>query len=74
MSSPTTHIKVYPASSDRLDDMATMLAPEREAVFACWYLTHRIDPRINQHVGRASRHGVCPCSTRRLRAGPASGR
>ncbi|MGD9694053.1 MAG: GNAT family N-acetyltransferase [Thermoleophilia bacterium] len=51
MSEPSTGIRVRPASGDRFDDLATMLAPKRPDAFACWCLSYRIDPTTNRRLG-----------------------
>jgi len=46
---------VRPATADRFDDIATMLGPRRPGAVACWCLSHRIDPRLNQQLGPEAR-------------------
>ncbi len=48
-------IRVQPASSDRPEDLATMLAPKRADAFACWCLSYRIDPKINRRLAPEER-------------------
>lgn len=48
-------ISVEPATLDRFDDIATMLAPKRTGTIACWCLSHRIDPPSNQRLAAAER-------------------
>jgi GNAT superfamily N-acetyltransferase len=51
MSAPAVGIEVCPATSDRFEDMSTMLAPKRADAFACWCLSYRIDPKVNERLG-----------------------
>jgi GNAT superfamily N-acetyltransferase len=51
VSAPAAGIEVFPASNDRFEDMSTMLAPKRSDAFACWCLSYRIDPKVNQRLG-----------------------
>ncbi|NUR91339.1 MAG: GNAT family N-acetyltransferase [Nonomuraea sp.] len=39
---------IKPASADRFDDVATLLAPKRPGAQACWCLSHRVDPKIHR--------------------------
>ncbi|MDR1392362.1 MAG: GNAT family N-acetyltransferase [Bifidobacteriaceae bacterium] len=55
MNPPGDEIRVYPASADRFDDLATMLAPKNPAAFGCWCLSYRIAPRINQRLSPEER-------------------
>lgn len=48
-------ISVLPATLDRFDDIATMLAPKRTGTIACWCLSHRIDPSTNQALASEER-------------------
>ncbi len=40
--SASTSLTVAPATADRFDDVATLLAPRRPEVPACWCLTYRV--------------------------------
>jgi GNAT superfamily N-acetyltransferase len=46
---------VWPASADRFDDVATMLAPKTAGVVACWCLVYRLDPTTNRELGAEER-------------------
>lgn len=39
---------VVPATAERFDDVATMLAPQTAGVVACWCLVYRLDSRTNR--------------------------
>lgn len=41
-------IRVEPATSERFDDVATMLGPRNPDASVCWCLSHRIDARTNR--------------------------
>ena len=54
-----TAVSVAPATSDRFDDVATMLGPRNPASNVCWCLSHRVDARTNRAlVGPARREYV----------------
>jgi GNAT superfamily N-acetyltransferase len=56
--SPTT-FQVRPATSERFDDVATMLGPRNPSSNVCWCLSHRVDARTNRElVGPARRQYV----------------
>jgi GNAT superfamily N-acetyltransferase len=63
---PPGAFDVWPASADRFDDVAIMLAPKRPGALACWCLSHRIDPKVNQRLGPEERRDY----VRRLTAEP----
>jgi hypothetical protein len=48
-------VTVLPATLDRFDDIATMLAPKRMGTIACWCLSHRLDPATNQRLASEER-------------------
>ncbi|HST72963.1 MULTISPECIES: GNAT family N-acetyltransferase [Kocuria] len=48
-------IEVLPASADRFDDVATVLAPKNPDTAACWCLTYRLSPRENRELGARER-------------------
>jgi GNAT superfamily N-acetyltransferase len=48
-------VTVLPATLDRFDDIATMLAPKRMGTIACWCLSHRIDPATTQRLASEER-------------------
>ena len=43
-------IEVRPATSERFDDVATMLGPTRPDATVCWCLSHRVDARTNRSL------------------------
>jgi GNAT superfamily N-acetyltransferase len=52
-------IRVEPATTERFDDVATMLGPRNPASNVCWCLSHRVDARTNRElVGPARREYV----------------
>jgi len=50
-------IEVRPATADRFDDVAVLLAPKSPGSTACWCLTYRLPPRENQQLGARERPG-----------------
>jgi GNAT superfamily N-acetyltransferase len=48
MRSANPGLIVVPATADRFDDLATMLAPKSPGVVACWCLTYRLDSATNR--------------------------
>src|SRR4029450_4065135 len=53
------NIKVYPATTTRFNDVATMLGPKNPDSNVCWCLSHRLDSKPNRApVGRARRDYV----------------
>jgi GNAT superfamily N-acetyltransferase len=58
MTVPADAFDVRPATADRFDDVATMLAPKRPGAIACWCLSHRIDPKVNQRLGPQERRDL----------------
>jgi GNAT superfamily N-acetyltransferase len=48
-------IEVHPASSDRFDDLATMLGPKNPASTVCWCLSHRLDAKTNRALAGPAR-------------------
>lgn len=49
-------ITVTPATSERFDDVATMLGPKKTPdANVCWCLSHRLDSRTNQELVGAAR-------------------
>jgi GNAT superfamily N-acetyltransferase len=50
-----SELSVLPASADRFDDVATMLAPKTPTVVACWCLVYRLDARTNRELGADER-------------------
>lgn len=48
-------LRVVPASWERFDDVAVMLAPKRPGATACWCLSHRIDSKTNGELGPEQR-------------------
>lgn len=59
-------LRVVPASADRFDDVAIMLAPQTASVVACWCLVYRLDPKTNRDLGAGQRREAM----RELCAGP----
>jgi GNAT superfamily N-acetyltransferase len=51
----SSELTVLPASADRFDDVATMLAPRTPTVVACWCLVYRLDARTNRELGADER-------------------
>ena len=48
------NIEVWPATTERFDDVATMLGPKNPDSSVCWCLSHRLDSKTNRSlVGRA---------------------
>jgi GNAT superfamily N-acetyltransferase len=48
------NIEVWPATTERFDDVATMLGPKNPDSSVCWCLSHRLDSKTNRAlVGRA---------------------
>lgn len=43
-------IKIRPATSERFDDVATMLGPKNPTSSVCWCLSHRIPSRLNREL------------------------
>jgi GNAT superfamily N-acetyltransferase len=43
-------IEVQPATSERFDDVATMLGPRDPSSNVCWCLSHRLDSRTNREL------------------------
>jgi GNAT superfamily N-acetyltransferase len=43
-------IEVRPATSERFDDVATMLGPKSPTATVCWCLSHRVDARTNRSL------------------------
>jgi len=41
-------IEVRPATTERFDDVATMLGPRNPASSVCWCLSHRVDAKTNR--------------------------
>jgi GNAT superfamily N-acetyltransferase len=39
---------IRPATSERFEDVATILAPKREGAQGCWCLSYRLSPRDNE--------------------------
>jgi GNAT superfamily N-acetyltransferase len=55
----TATVHVEPATSDRFDDVATMLGPRNPTSNVCWCLSHRLDAATNRAlVGPARREHV----------------
>jgi GNAT superfamily N-acetyltransferase len=50
MTARETTIRVVPATSERFDDLATMLGPRNPASSVCWCLSHRVDARTNREL------------------------
>jgi len=48
MRSAKPGLLVVPASAERFDDLAIMLAPKSPGVVACWCLTYRLDSATNR--------------------------
>jgi GNAT superfamily N-acetyltransferase len=59
-------IEVLPATADRFEDLATILAPKNPDTVACWCLTYRLSSRENRQLGARER----PEYVRRLCALP----
>ena len=63
-------IEVRPATSERFDDVATMVGPKRPDANVCWCLSHRIDSRTNRElVGPARGELVRELCSRRVSPG-----
>jgi GNAT superfamily N-acetyltransferase len=43
-------IEVMTATTDRFEDLATMLGPKRPDANVCWCLSHRVDARTNEEL------------------------
>jgi GNAT superfamily N-acetyltransferase len=43
----TVSMEVYPATSDRFDDVAVVLGPKNPTSSVCWCLSHRLDSKLN---------------------------
>ena len=55
----TSTFRVEPATSERFDDVATVLGPKNPTSNVCWCLSHRVDARTNRElVGPARREYV----------------
>jgi len=50
MTARETAIRVEPATSERFDDVATVLGPKNPASSVCWCLSHRVDARTNREL------------------------
>lgn len=48
-------LTVLPATAERFDDLATVLAPRNPDTVACWCLTYRLSPRENRALGARER-------------------
>jgi GNAT superfamily N-acetyltransferase len=48
-------LHVEPASTERFDDVATMLGPKNPASSVCWCLSHRLDAKTNRSLVGAAR-------------------
>ena len=63
MDDPRQRYPVLPASADRFDDVAVMLAPRTATVVACWCLVYRLDAKTNRELGAGERRermrGLC---------------
>ena len=57
-------LRVVPASADRFDDVAIMLAPQTASVVACWCLVYRLDPKTNRDLGAGQRREAMLCNQR----------
>lgn len=63
-------IEIRPATSERFDDLATMLGPKNPASSVCWCLSHRLDSRTNRElVGPARGEYVRELTTRPVAPG-----
>ncbi len=63
-------IVIRPATSDRFDDVATMLGPKKPTSSVCWCLSHRLDSRTNRNlVGPARGEYVRELTTRPVAPG-----
>lgn len=62
--------EVLPATSERFDDVATILGPKNPASSVCWCLSHRLDSRTNRElVGPARAEYVRELTTRPVAPG-----
>jgi len=56
-------IEVLPATSERFDDLATVLGPKNPGSSVCWCLSHRIDAKTNRALVGPARgeyvRGLC---------------
>ena len=43
-------VQVSPATSERFDDVATMIGPKNPAASVCWCLSHRVDSSTNREL------------------------
>lgn len=43
-------VSVLPATTDRFEDVATVLGPKRPDASVCWCLSHRVDARTNREL------------------------
>jgi GNAT superfamily N-acetyltransferase len=63
-------IEIRPATSERFDDLATMLGPKNPTSSVCWCLSHRLDSRTNRAlVGPARGAYVRELTTRPVAPG-----
>lgn len=46
---------VRPATAERFDDVATILAPKREGAQGCWCLPYRLTPREDEALRAPAR-------------------
>ena len=44
------NIEIRPATTERFDDVATMLGPRNPTSSVCWCLSHRLDSRTNREL------------------------
>jgi GNAT superfamily N-acetyltransferase len=49
--------EIRPASQERFDDAAVILAPKRAGAQGCWCLSYRLPPKLNQELAGAEARG-----------------
>ena len=65
-----TSVHVEPATTERFEDLATILGPKNPASTVCWCLSHRIDATANRElVGPARREYVRALTARPVAPG-----
>jgi GNAT superfamily N-acetyltransferase len=55
MTQPSDRLEVHPATADRFDDVAVLLAPKNPDSPVCWCLTYRLSSKENRQVGARER-------------------
>jgi GNAT superfamily N-acetyltransferase len=55
MTQPPGRFEVHPATADRFDDVAVLLAPKNPDSPVCWCLTYRLSSKENRQLGARER-------------------